>query len=411
MEVSRIVFESRPGEIRAAALDKNGHAVAFDVERSHRRSHVGDIRLGRVKSVNKGVGAAFINVGLPQDGFLNLRVGADGTPLMDMKGTPIQEGAGVLVQIDRAAIANKGPRLSTEITLSDGDGTTLQEIIAAASQTNAPALLRPGPDIVDRALSDWMSTSTLEVVVDDPSLAHRMRGLMRGAIQDDALSVAVSPGGRPAFDHEGINEAFYDALEPTVPLANGGRMIVQETAALTAIDVDQAQATSGNAERLALETNLAAVDALSTAMRLRQLGGLVVVDFLRMRSAENRKKVLGALRAAVRNDPAVTGVSGFSRNGLIEIVRRRSFPSLTRLMSNSTQSPSPETTALEALHAIRQLGSAQPLVRLPSQAAALLQGSLRDELRKVEADIGVDIQIEDYSDADRQGFEVVEDRK
>ena len=174
-----------------------------------------------------------------------------------------------------------------------------------------------------------------------------------------------------------LEDAVQQALEPLLPLASGARLSIVETPALTAIDLDSGSARGGAAGTGALRLNLEAVTEIARQLRLRGIGGLVVIDFLRMRDPRHQAEVLAALRDTLAADPEVGQVLPFSPLGLVELVRRRRGPSLAeRLLEPAAPVLRPAAAAALALRRLRAEQAAvqgRPLrLACPPEVARLL---------------------------------------
>lgn len=447
---ARVVVETRPGEIRAAALDQAGTPLLFRIERDLSRSLVGGIYLGRVLAVRKDIGAAFVDIGTGQDAFLNIRGAGN-----DALGTAIGEGAAILVQISRDAVPGKGPAVVTAIDLvgaalvltpgkpglglssriaddierdrlkglfqgTDFDSAGLvvrtdaqdmpdadiqdeyarlqhrwREIRDRALSSEAPATIQPAPGLAERLVSQYAGPSLREVLVDDAETSARLKAHVETALGGRAPAPLMADGNNGAFAAAGLEDAFDSALAPFVPLPGGGSLIVTETPAMTTIDVNAGRAGAGNPERLALETNLEAADAIAGALRLRGIGGLIAVDFMKMRDEKNAEKVLAALNRAFRGDPDNPRAGGFSRFGIVDIVRRSHGPSLAETLLARTAGLSPESAALDALNRMSRRGGAGAVLRTSSQIRAQIEGPLAEIRKNLEQRLGFVIRLED----------------
>jgi len=256
-----------------------------------------------------------------------------------------------------------------------------------------PALLLPAPGAVAQALS--LAAPNARIVADDAGLA--------GEIGAEPWS-----GKDPLFDAFGAEAALEAALDPVVPLPSGGRLIISETPALTAVDVDTGQARGdGAAQRLAAQTNREAVKALGRELRLRNLSGQIVIDFLTMKGKKDRQEILTLLRGAVASDPVEAHILGYTALGLVEMTRRRRGHSLPALLTRpGGRTPTPETAALSALRAA--LAARGPVITLRAApgVAKALNGDLKDACRQVNERLGGALKIVADAALAPAGFEV-----
>ncbi|MGJ3258190.1 MAG: ribonuclease E/G [Rhodospirillales bacterium] len=452
--MSRIVIETRPGETRAAVLDQAGEPVEFRIERETSRSRVGALCLGRVKTVRADIGAAFVDIGAGQDGFLNLK-SAD----RDTLGTNVSEGAAVLVQVTRDAAAGKGPALSTGIDLvgaalvltpgkpglglsgrisDDGTRARLKSLFAdrdvsaagivirtdaaamsdndilaetarldarwqavrdRAAASDAPACLIAAPGLAERLVNRYAGPSLAEILVDDAEAAKRLEAHVAETLGAVCPAPVMTKGGETAFAAADLEDAFDAALSPHVMLPGGGGLIVTETPAMTTVDVNAGRAAAGNPERLALETNLAAAGAIAHQLRLRGIGGLIAVDFMKMREDRNRQRVLAALGTAFRGDPDNPRAGAFSRFGLVDVVRQNRGASLAQALLERGDRLTPESAALEALEKIRRRRGTAAWLRGSPEVCRELQGPLAEIRKNLERRLGFVIRLEEVPGA------------
>ncbi len=280
-----------PGEVRVAAVVADV-LTDYAIWRPGHPDRVGDVLRGRVTAVVPAMAGAFL--ALPgADGFLPDSAGAAGRRVGDV----------LAVRVVRAAQGGKGPRLAA---------------VAEPAGAGPPALLRPGPNAVERLAALHSGT----ILVDDPGVAATLRSSLGDRVQagpawDDAIAAAV------------------DALaSPIVALPGGLRASIEPTAALVAIDVDSAAATAGrDAKPVAQEAaNRAALPALARQIRLRNLSGAILIDLAGL-SLRRRAALAEAVRAALAPDPVRPKLLGFTVGGLAEIQRPRVHPPLHELLA------------------------------------------------------------------------------
>jgi ribonuclease G len=376
-----LVIERSPFGLRAGLLE-DGRLVEVDLL-DEALDPRGAIVLGRVRRVDRELGAAFVDCGLAADAYL----GARDARLLAGAGReqPIErmlsEGQGVLVQVRQGFAAGKAPRVTGDIALvgvclvfrprrtsvslsarlerspvaaeqraraaalfpetgltlrhaaplaSDAELVTelarLREqwakIEAAARAATPPARVHAVDDPLHRLLLEQSAPDLGRIVVGDQASLVRARVWLeqwQPALADRLISVA------DPFEATGAAAQLEQALQPEVPLPGGGSLIIQPTAAFTAIDVN------GGARR-ALEANLAATSEIARQLRLRRIGGTAVVDFIDLPTRAARARLLAALREAVAADPAPVQVFAMSRFGLVEISRKRTGPGLAELL-------------------------------------------------------------------------------
>jgi Rne/Rng family ribonuclease len=426
-----LVIERLPCGLQAGLLE-DGRLVEVDLLDEPLADPQGAIVLGRVRRVDRDLGAAFVDCGLGADAYL----GARDARLVAGAGRdqPIErmlfEGQGVLVQVRERPAPGKAPRVSGDIALvgvhlvlrprrrnlalsarlertavaaeqrargralfPDG-GVTLRraaemasdaelmaelarlraqwtKIETAAAAATPPARIHGVDDPLHRLMIERSAPDLERIVVGDPALLVRGRTWL-GQWQPGLVERLVSAAD--PFEATGAAEQLEQALQPSVPVAGGGSLIIQPTAALTAIDVN-------GGGRRALEANLAASAEIARQLRLRRIGGTVVVDFIDLPAGAARARVLDVLRDAVAADPAPVQVFGMSRFGLVEISRKRVGPSLAELLNR----PCPVCAGAGTLPALRW--RAQELLRelsksRPRRLAVLAAPDLHDYLSR-----------------------------
>lgn len=389
-DVVTIAIEYRPGEYRAAAIDADGRVLEFRVERAHERSLVGGIYLGRVSGVRNEIGAAFVDLGRGDDAFLNLHSFRKNSPI-DILGTEIVEGAEILVQVDRDPTPGKGARL-----------TLKADITELPPNAACPSVIVEPPSLSICAMRDWMTPNTLKIIVDDARTVAEIRPFLgnQDSIEIDKVT------SESAFEAAGIEEVFEDQLSPFVKLPGGGSIIIERTRAMTTIDVNVGQGVDGNASRAALQTNVEAAAVIANALRLRNIGGLIAVDFLKMNSKTDNEKIVSALRDALADDPAQAQTSGMSAFGIIEIARRQVSVSISETFMQTQHVVTPITLALDALYDIRKRRGTSATLTAPRNVIAQLKGPLKTVKTELEAELGFVIQLDTSSDSAKNIYSV-----
>jgi ribonuclease G len=373
------------------ALREAGSVVELFIEPAEAATLIGTVHLGRIIKVLKGMGACFVELGLERAGFLPLhaveRVGAGLTPV-------IHEGAAVLVQVVKDPQGGKGAELTLNLsvpgrhlvyaphqrglvfsrrladeaerqrlaaaleTISRPDegfilrtaalGATPEdlardaawlreawaEIEASAAKAKPPTCVWRDLSPLARVLRDRGHAGIRRVVTDDPAAQRAAQEYGRRFMPSLAGNIELSRGDIPLFDRFGIHEDIAAALQPRVPLPSGGFLMIEPTHALTAIDVNTGRHIGDtNQADTILVTNLEAARAVAHQVRLRNLSGLIAVDFVHMLAAEHQERVLAAVREAFAEDPMFLRIGGFTGLGLFEIARRRGRPPLHEILT------------------------------------------------------------------------------
>ena len=371
-----LLIGAGPGEWRAAWLE-DGVAVELHVERGDTRP-AGSIHLGRVVRRVGGLDAALVDIGEERPGFLPLRRGDAAEPRLD-------EGARVVVQVRREAQGDKGALLSTRALPRDGDAARLAE---RAAGREPPAQLDPAPGFA-AALALRLPDAPQRVLTDDGAVVPELRQAFPTAetLQRDAAEWPVD-----------LDAAFEAALAPSVATAGGGSIHVAENRAAVLIDVDTGSPEAGAAARTALTANIDAASAIARHLRLRQLGGGIVVDFAALEGRRARERVRRAIEAALAGDPARPQVLGWTRLGHLEIVRpRRGRPLSAAMLEPRTAQKTALALCFEALRAVYREARARPaadwrLAVAPGVAAAL-SGPAAAALQALETRLGRKIAI------------------
>ncbi len=207
-----------------------------------------------------------------------------------------------------------------------------QEKIARGKK--APYLVHEEPDIVLRAARDLFKEEVDEVIVDDRAEYARLREFMELFLPERAEDVKLYDGAEPLFDEYGIEDEITRALARKVPLPSGGYLIIDQAEALTAIDVNTGRFTGKgkDVEETIFQTNLEAVKEIAYQLRFRNIGGLIVLDFIDMERPGHRDKVYKALLEVLKKDKAKTTAVRISELGLVEMTRKRTRESLGRTL-------------------------------------------------------------------------------
>ncbi|MPY71991.1 MAG: Rne/Rng family ribonuclease [Alphaproteobacteria bacterium] len=450
-----LLVETSAGELRAALVE-DGALLEVSVERRARSSLVGNIYKGRVLRIVSGIGAAFVDIGLDRAGFLPLRNRAPEAGQEDAADAPLTEGEAVCVQVTRDAIGDKGAQLSRRLSLAgrylvytpEGGRVAVSRRIGTEAERErlasiAETLAAPGEGFILRTAAEGVSAEALAedaaalrdgwqgtiapardaaavpaVLYAEPDPVHRLlrdhdlaaldavrfadaAALAAGRAYCDAFAPAASdrlaPHTEPMalFEIAGVDEAIEGALSRRVSLPSGGGLVIDQAEALCAIDVNSGRYIGGTSPGdSALSTNLEAAAEVARQLRLRNIGGLVAIDFIDMPDDAAWQQVADALEAAMAGDRARTRVIGRTAGGLIEATRRRQRESLVQTMAE----PCPlcagdghivtaESVALEILRALRREAAHAPGGTLAVTASVPVIA----ELRRMQSEDGVDI--------------------
>jgi len=204
----------------------------------------------------------------------------------------------------------------------------------AYHNTRAPALLHSDLSITLRAVRDLFNADIEKVVIDSPEEFEKIKSFFGKHMPRMNCAIELYDGDEPIFDHYGLEVEISRALQPKVWLKSGGYIVIEQTEALIAIDVNTGRFVGKhNLEDTILKTNLEAVREICYQLRLRNLGGLVIIDFIDMEKEANREKVFNALQEHLTRDRAKTNILKISELGLVEMTRKRTRESIARVLS------------------------------------------------------------------------------
>ncbi|CDW93222.1 MULTISPECIES: Rne/Rng family ribonuclease [unclassified Thiomonas] len=273
----------------------------------------------------------------------------------------------------------------------------LWSAVRDASETQKGAfLIYQESSLVIRAIRDYFTSDIGEILIDTEDVFEQARQFMLHVMPDTVERVKRYRDDLPLFSRFQIEQQIETAYSRTVNLPAGGAIVIDHTEALVAVDVNSARSTRGNAiEDTALRTNLEAADEVARQMRLRDLGGLIVVDFIDMEEPRNQRAVEDRLRDAMRQDRARVQVSKISKFGLLELSRQRLRPALSEgayvtcpRCNGTGHIRDTESSALQILRIIQEEamkeGTAAVHVQVPVEVASFLLNEKRAEITKIE---------------------------
>ncbi|MCU0837472.1 MAG: ribonuclease E/G [Rhodospirillales bacterium] len=381
---------------RRAALCVGGTLLRVAVDDDERLPRAGDVILGRVRKVNADLGAAFVDIGDDRDGLL---MRADWHGGANAGGPAVIEGAALVVRVLRARTSGKGAKLRSVVPPPQ-----------MASSLQPPAILSRAPSPVDSLLATALATGVDAVICDDRDTATALR-----RVAGLADRVTLLPAAGSAFRATGVDAELEAALAPVIALPSGGRVTIAETPALIAIDVDTGGAHGGGAPRTTLMVNAEAATAIGVAIRLRDLAGTIVIDFVPMTRADHRAKITASLRSAIGADDRQVHVAGFTRLGLFELRRQRCGPSLGEILldrcpvcDGSGRIAAPAETARRAIAAladgIRGRATGTPRIIAAPPVAKALRTRSRARLLAAAAALGREIEIVEDAALPPDGF-------
>jgi ribonuclease E len=281
-----------------------------------------------------------------------------------------------------------------------------QSIQRASQAADFPALVYREADLVIRTIRDHLSADIGEVWIDSKETYDKALEFVRDVMPGRAKTLRLYTGDRPLFNKFNLEDQIESIYKRRVPLPSGGEIVIDGTEALTAIDVNSARSRrKGDAEDNALQTNLEAAVEIARQLRLRDLGGLIVVDFIDLMAAKNRKKVEEAARAALRGDRARHDMTRLSKMGLMEIARQRLKSAKMSAMYTACPScegygliRNLEAAALAALRKLQTRSTRTDIGRIrlavPPDVATWMLNNKRDDLVSIERRHNLRIDIE-----------------
>jgi len=276
-----------------------------------------------------------------------------------------------------------------------------------ADTATAPALIHQDLDLVLRTVRDLFTGDVERLTVDAPADHARVLEFVEATMPRLAAHVHHYHGATPLFEQHGIESKIDRALDRRVWLKSGGYLVIEQTESLTAIDVNTGRYVGRKSqEDTVLRTNLEAAKQVVAQLRLRNLGGIIVIDFIDMEEAANRKRVFEALQEAMREDKARTNILRISELGLVEMTRKRTRESLGQLLTSpcphcqgSGRVRSVETLAHDALRRVQHEATLRPgaealLLRVHPEVADFLGAGGARSLASLEAFIGRPVTVE-----------------
>ncbi|GAT32050.1 ribonuclease G [Terrimicrobium sacchariphilum] len=397
-------------EKRVALLEDN-RLEELTTERESDRNIVGAIYKGKVRNIEPGIKAMFVDIGFEKNAFLQfwdaipaaLDSGVEAVSRGGGKNNQKKQkithkdvpniypvGSDILVQVKKGPIGTKGPRITTDVSLAgrylvlmpfneqcgisrkiddpkererlrkilqeldipEGMGVIMRtvgqgqraryfvrdlsllleqwaEIQRGMEELPAPACLYAESDLIDRTVRDFLTDDVDSIMVDDQKAFERMQNLVGQISKRARKRVQLYTGTQPIFDCFGVQSQIDAAFHRQVWLPCGGYIVIDETEALIAVDVNTGRNKgSKDMEKTILQTNLEAADEICRQMRLRNIGGIIIADFIDMKSRKDQQSVYQRIKERLKRDKARTHVLPISQLGLMEMTRQRAAESL-----------------------------------------------------------------------------------
>jgi ribonuclease G len=399
-----VIINAETLETRVAVTE-DGKLEEFNIERTTEERLVGSIFKGKVRNLEDGLKAAFVDIGFEKNAFLHYwdivpnqfdsgveiveREGAKrrDRPKITQRDIPrlYSPGADIIVQVTKGPIGTKGPRVTTNLVLpgrflvllpnSDqsgisrkienpeerkrlkkilrelripdgmgvimrtaGEGQQLRYFVRDLAflieewnsvqekikkQPMATCVFQE-PDLIERTVRDFLTEDVERIVVDNVKAHDRMRDIIAKISKRSASKIKLYTEAQPVFDRFNISKQLENTFSRQVNLKSGGCIVIDETEALVAIDVNTGRHKGGkDQEALILKVNLEAAEEITRQLRLRNMGGLIVLDFIDMKSGRDRQQVHNRMRDGLRRDKAKTHILPISQLGLMEMTRQR----------------------------------------------------------------------------------------
>jgi ribonuclease G len=401
-----VIINAETLETRVAVLEE-GKLEEFNIERTTEERLVGSIFKGKVRNLEDGLKAAFVDIGFEKNAFLHYwdivpssfdsgveiverpteRDRRRDKPKITQKDIPrvYPPGSEIIVQVTKGPIGTKGPRVTTnlvlpgrylvllpnsdqsgisrkienqqerqrlkkilrELSIPDGMGVIMRTVgegqqtryfvrdlallleewaqIQERIKKHPPAsCVFQEPDLIDRTVRDFLTEDVERIVVDHSKAYDRMREMISKISRRSADKVKLYTEPQPIFDRFGITRQLENAFSRQVHLKSGGYIVVDETEALVAIDVNTGRHKgTRDQESTILKVNLEAAEEIARQLRLRNMGGLIVLDFIDMKSRRDQQSVYQKIKEGLRRDKAKTHVLPISQLGLMEMTRQR----------------------------------------------------------------------------------------
>lgn len=453
-----ILLNFTPLETRVAVVEQ-GMLQEILIERATHRGLVGNVYLGQVVRVLPGMQACFVDIGLDRSAFLHTKDFPSSQEAHERSIQQlVTEGQSLLVQVIKDPVGSKGARLTAEVSLparhlvlmpfathvgisqriddeatrehlktiavealkaqnlecgviirTAGDGQTTDDLeedlvylkrvwdnILKEQQTaKAPALLFEELPLTHRMIRDQIRRETDRVFIDSLETYTKLSQFASKFMPELSHLIQHYQGDRPIFDLYQIEDEIEKALSRQVELKSGAYLVVDQTEAMTTIDVNTGRFVGAHTlEQTVFRTNLEAAVAIGRQLRLRNLGGMVVIDFIDMDDDEHRRQVLRTLERSLDEDPVKTRVIGFNDLGLVVLTRKRSRESLSDLLQEpcphchgTGQMKTAETVCYEIFRAVMREYRAYSAEMTTVIAAPTVIDRLIDEESEALADL------------------------
>lgn len=355
----------------------------------------------------------------PRAGGISRRIeGDERTALKNaLNALELPKGMGLIVRT--AGVGKSQEELDWDLRVLLAHWKAIKD---AAESRNAPFLIHQESNVIVRAIRDYLRRDIGEIIIDSPKTYTKALEHIKLVRPDFVNRVKKYEGEVPLFSHYQIESQIESAFQREVQLPSGGSIVIDPTEALTSIDINSARATKGgDIEETAFNTNLEAADEIARQLRLRDLGGLIVIDFIDMTPVRHQREVEQRMRDAVRQDRARIQFARISRFGLLEMSRQRLSPSLAEAShhicprcSGTGVVRDNESLSLSILRLMEEEAlkdnTGQVMAVVPVQIASYLLNEKRASVQRIEKSHNVNIVIVPNADMQTPHFEVLRTR-
>jgi len=391
-EISPTLFRNKPGDGQRVEIKdalKEGQQIVVQVVKEER----GNKGAALTTFISLAGRYLVLMPNNPRAGGISRRIeGDERDELRDaINALTVPEGMGLII---RTAGLGKGvEELQWDLDYLANMWSAIEQ---ASSERNAPFLIYQESDIIIRAIRDYLRPDIGEILIDDTDVFERASAFMEQVMPHNLSRIKRYEDDIPLFTRYQIENQIEAAFQHEIRLPSGGSVVIDHTEALVSIDINSSRATKGgDIEETALMTNLEAADEIARQMRLRDIGGLIVIDFIDMTPVRNQREVENRLKDALKSDRARIQVGRISRFGLLEMSRQRLRPSL----GESSQEICPRCNGMGVIRGVESLAlsilrvieedamkenTAQIIVQLPVNVATYLLNEKRDAVSEIE---------------------------
>ena len=412
-EIARSYFSQDPGDgkVEIKKVLKEGQEVIVQVEKEERGTK------GAALTTFPSLAGRFLVLmpNNPRAGGVSRRIdGDDRNELREaMAGLDIPKGMGAIART--AGVGRSTEELQWDLNYLVEMWTAIEK---AAENRKAPFLIYEESSIIIRTLRDYLRGDISDILIDEPKVFEQAKEFMEAVMPANLGKLKFYDDRIPLFSRYQIESQIETAFQRDVRLPSGGSIVIDHTEALTAVDINSARATGGKSiEETALNTNLEAADEVARQLRLRDLGGLVVIDFIDMGPNKNQREVENRLRSAVGPDRARVQIGRISRFGLMEMSRQRLRPSLGEhaqitcpRCSGEGQIRSVQSTALSVLRLVEEEAlkenTGRVIAQLPVRVASFLLNEKRGEVAEIESRCKVAVSLLPNPTLESPNFEI-----